>query len=223
MRFRARVGSRISQLGRVLDRRAPAIARLVRPIWRVLARTVLSLGYWEQRSHFAYYREVVELARRYVPVGYAALDVGARDTHTLLSLDWFSRRVALDLQPGPTLPGIERVVADFLVWEPAIPFDLVLCLQVLEHLDDPAAFIRKLLDTGHLLIVSVPYRWAKGPPPGHVQDPVDEEKLLGWAERRPLETKIVMDERERLIAVFRGNRPKMSAGARRDPALGGQR
>ena len=134
--------------------------------------------------------------------GPAVLDVGARDTQILLALDWFPRRMALDLQRGLPLPGVEWIVADFLRWEPPIRFDLVLCLQVLEHLEDPSVFFRKLHGAGRVVIVSVPYRWPQGVHPEHVQDPVDEQKLLGWAGQQPLETRIVMDERERLIAVF---------------------
>jgi hypothetical protein len=63
-------------------------------------------------------------------------------------------------------------------------------------------FFRKLRGAGRVVIVSVPYRWPQGVHPEHVQDPVDEQKLLGWAGQQPLETRIVMDERERLIAVF---------------------
>ena len=204
MRLRTHLILGVHRLGRVLERHLPVVARLARPIWRAASRRLTPLGYWEQRSHLAYYREVARLARRYVPAGQAVLDVGARDTEVLLALDWFPRRVALDLRPGPSLPGVERVVSDFRAWGPPIRFDLVLCLQVLEHLEDPAAFIRKLRDTGDLLILSVPYRWPQGQQPGHIHDPIDEEKLFRWAGETPLETRIVMDEHERLIAVFGG-------------------
>jgi Methyltransferase domain len=203
---------RLPGVGGFLDRRAPALARVLRPAWhRVTGRP----SYWARRAGFVYYRVVVELARAYVPppvvtgwhmrrVGRTVLDVGARDTHVLLALDWFPRRVALDLQPGPSLPGIERSVADFRDWTPRIRFDLVLCLEVLEHLDDPAAFFRQLYRAGQHVIVSVPYRWPRGTHPAHVQDPVDEAKLIGWAGQPPLESRIVMDDRERLVAVFKG-------------------
>ena len=204
MRLRARLVPRIRRICGIVDRRAPAIARVARPIWRKVTGGLIPLGYWEQRSEYAYYRVVAELAQRYVPMGHAVLDVGARDTQTLLALDWFPQRVALDLQRGPSLPGVERIVADFRRWEPPIRFDLVLCLQVLEHLEDPPGFIRKLRGAGRVVIVSVPYRWPQGLHPEHVQVPVDEKKLHGWAGRQPLETRLVMDERERLIAVFDG-------------------
>jgi hypothetical protein len=84
-------------------------------------------------------------------------------------------------------------------------FDLVFCLQVLEHLDRPGAFLRKLLRTGSVVIVSIPYNWPFDEESDHTNDPIDEAKLLGWAGRRWMKARIVEDDsRERLIAVFRG-------------------
>jgi SAM-dependent methyltransferase len=160
-------------------------------------------GYWEKRRDFAYYREVVRLAREHAPAGGAALDVGASETEVLERLEWFGRRVALDVREAPARPGIEAIVADFASFERAERFDLVLCLQVLEHLVDPAPFARKLLDTGRIAIVSVPYRWPGWVTDEHVHDPVDEAKLRLWTARDPIETAIVEDlGMERLIAVY---------------------
>jgi 2-polyprenyl-3-methyl-5-hydroxy-6-metoxy-1,4-benzoquinol methylase len=85
--------------------------------------------------------------------------------------------------PVPRQRGIERVSADFLAYRPPLRFDLVLCLQVLEHLQDPETFARKLLDSGRIVIMSVPYQWPAGRNPRHLQDPVSEAKLIGWAGR----------------------------------------
>lgn len=218
----------IGPFSALLDRRAPALAQILRPAWRRVVRGGRPPNYWTRRADFAYYRTVIDLARTYVPpvshipwdaprVGRTVLDVGACDTQLLQALDWFPRRVAIDLQLWPKQTGIARIVGDFRTWTPSyrywdqlqqrfIPFqfDLVLCLQVLEHLDDPTGFCRKLLETGRVVIVSVPYRWPAGTHPDHVQDPVDEAKLIGWAGRPPRETRIVTDDRARLIAIFTG-------------------
>lgn len=150
-----------------------------------------------------YYAQVLEFARRYAPTGGSVVDVGGRDCAYIQWFDWFERKVVIDLKPPPASPGVETLAGDFLAWQPDGRFDLVLCLQVLEHLAEPALFCRKLLGTGRTVIVSVPYRWPKGLCSYHVQDPVDEAKLRGWAGGPPRDRAIVRDgNRERLVAVF---------------------
>lgn len=160
-------------------------------------------GYWERRREYRYYREVVEAARRHVPDGGAVLDVGARGTEVLERLDWFERRVAIDLLPAPPSPGIETVAGDFLSYDPGAGFDLVLCLQVLEHLESPAPIARKALAAGRTAIVSVPYLWPGWTTEEHVQDPVDARMLASWSGAELLEAAVVEDlGMERLIAVY---------------------
>lgn len=150
-----------------------------------------------------YYTQVLDFARQYAPAGGSILDVGGRDCEYIQWFDWFDRKVVIDLKPPLASPGVETLAGDFLTWQPAGQFDLVICLQVLEHLSDPASFCRKLLQTGRTVIVSVPYRWPKGLCKYHVQDPVGEAKLQGWAGKPPRNSSIVRDgNRERLVAVF---------------------
>lgn len=165
----------------------------------------LTADYWQSRRDFRYYREVVRLAKEHAPAEGSALDVGAREAELLQWLDWFERRVALDVDPIPARPGVETVTADFGEFEPDACFDLVLCLQVLEHLQEPESFARKLLETGRTVIVSVPHRWPGWVTDEHLHDPVDEAKLRRWTGRDPIETSIVEDlGMERLICVYRG-------------------
>jgi len=150
-----------------------------------------------------YYTQVLEFARHYVPAGGSVIDVGGRDCDYIGWFDWFDRKVVLDLKQPPARPGVETVAGDFLTYLPATTFDLALCLQVLEHLAEPAGFCRKLLATGRVVIVSVPYRWPKGLCKYHVQDPVDEAKLLAWTGQPATDKAIVRDaNRDRLVAVF---------------------
>ncbi len=150
-----------------------------------------------------YYAQVLAFAHEYAPVGGSVVDVGGRDCGYIQWFDWFERKVIIDLKPPPASPGVETLAGDFLTWQPAVRFDLALCLQVLEHLNDPALFCRKLLQTARTVIVSVPYRWPRGLCRYHLQDPVDEAKLISWAGLRPRDQSIVRDgNRERLVAVF---------------------
>jgi SAM-dependent methyltransferase len=161
--------------------------------------------YWGKRKHLAYYREVLDVARTYALAGGSVIDVGAGNTQVIDALAWFSRRIVLDRCDIVPRPGVERIVMDFMEYRPHASFDLVLCLQVLEHLDDPAAFARKLLGSGMTLVLSVPYRWPAGISRNHKHDPIDEAKLLSWIGQEPIETRIIKNGRERLIAVYRGH------------------
>jgi Methionine biosynthesis protein MetW len=142
------------------------------------------------------------MAREYVPEGGRVIDVGSHETELLEQLDWFRSRVALDIQWVFPRRGIEAVLADFREYEPDGVYDLVLCLQVLEHVPQPQPFARKLLRTGRTVIISVPYRWPADDWESHVHDPVDEAKLREWVGADPVETSIVDDGKRRLVAVY---------------------
>ena len=101
------------------------------------------------------------------------------------------------------MPGVELITADFYKWTPSKAYDVVLCLQVLEHLSRPATFAKKLFHTGKHVIISVPYKWPKGTCKYHVQDPIDEAKIRGWTGRDPDEEYIIRDGgRERIVCVY---------------------
>lgn len=185
-----------------LRRHFPTIYRMARPAWRAVMKWFPKPGYWDDRRHFNYYQEVLRLARVYASSGGQVIDVGTSETEVLQQLNWFTRRVALDKRPIPPQPGIETVKMDFMDYQPVSEFDLVICLQVLEHLQEPDVFARKLLETGRTIIVSVPYKWPKGACKYHVQDPVDEEKLEMWTKRKPVVVSVIADRKERLVAVY---------------------
>jgi Methyltransferase domain len=194
---------RVERIARWIAHTSPSLHRLVLPPWRQLKRWLpLADPAAAERLGMKYYDEVARLAQTYVPHGGQVVDVGAGATDMLRRLPWFARRVALDRSYAPRYRGVETVLTDFLQYEPDGLFDLVLCLEVLEHLEDPAPFAQKLLRTGYTAIISVPYKWPKGACVTHVQDPVDEALLEQWTGRQPTETRIVVDGRARLIAVY---------------------
>jgi hypothetical protein len=168
-------------------------------------------AYWEERRQMAYYREVIRLARQFAPTARSVLDVGPHGTPLVCELDWIPDKTVVDLAKVE-IPGVTCLQMDFLQYMPSQVFDLVLCLQVLEHVPLAEAFARKLLDTGRTVIISVPFRWPAGVCKPHVHDPVDREKLLGWTGRASITDVVVRDRRrDRLIAVLEGVRE----GARR--------
>ena len=149
---------------------------------------------------------MLRLARKYAADGGRALDVGSRDCQYITWFDWFTEKYTLDLESSPELAEVTAITADFMTYTPQKHFDLVLCLQVLEHLADPHPFCQKLLSTGRIVIVSVPYMWPKGMCRYHKQDPVDVSNLLEWAGKPWIEHTIVTDGNyDRLVAAFAGN------------------
>lgn len=161
-------------------------------------------AYYEARKTMNYYSTVLAV------VGHldyqTILDVGSRRSPVLEPLPASKERVTLDRLAVRSPAGIRHIVADFTTWVPDKRYDVVLCLQVLEHLDDPPSFLKKLFATGSTVIVSVPYRWKKGFCKYHVQDPVTLSKVVEWAGgRKPTAYWIVEDNGlKRLICLWRG-------------------
>lgn len=157
--------------------------------------------YWTTRKNLNYYKEVIKLAKKYSPNAKSVIDVGSHNSEFLTQFDWIPNKTAIDIMRTPSIPGADNIMGDFMKYEPKHPFDLVLCLQVLEHLESPGVFVQKLLETGKIAIISVPYKWPEGKCRFHVQDPVDEEKFLNWTKKPWIEQVIVDDGLKRLIAV----------------------
>lgn len=163
--------------------------------------------YWNERSELFYYEVVKDFIDEFSP-GDMIMDVGAWNTPVITWGD-FKRRIAIDYYKMPVQPkNVEAVHADWFQYQcDAIP-DVILCLQVLEHLtdDEVGPFAKKIVNSGRMAIISVPYMWEKGQCEYHPQDPVDLEKLEKWvgyaAEKYVVEER---DESKRLVALFKGS------------------
>lgn len=137
-------------------------------------------GYWHRRKDALYFQVVRELATALGSGATAVLDVGSNRTPCL---DWFPQakfRTSVDPRGPYAGEGIESVTADFLAWEAPRHYDLALCLQVIEHVPDAPAFCRKLLAVADIVIVSVPYKWARGRNKEHLHDPIDKARMRSW-------------------------------------------
>jgi len=165
-----------------------------------------SKPYWKVRHDLVYYQVVRSWMEALSPGG-LLVDVGAWDTPVITWGD-FAERLIVDLSPVPvSFPGVQKIQGNWLTVELPKPADLVVCLQVLEHLKDGVVepFCQKLLRSGRRTLVSVPYRWKAGREVTHVQDPVDEAKLAGWMQREPSRQQIVTEPRggvQRLVALY---------------------
>jgi len=158
--------------------------------------------YWESRKDNNYYKYVIQWLNE---IGHHAsyMDVGTCDTPIIQSGS-FDRRIAVDILKQPALEGVESIVGDFMILD--LPYvSVVTCLQVLEHVFDPAAFAQKLLNTADKVLVSVPYEWPKGFCNEHIHDPIDMDKFYGWLGREPVNSIIINDNNHlRLVAQWDG-------------------
>jgi hypothetical protein len=163
------------------------------------------LSYWEARKNFLYYQVVRIIATQVAEDAKSVLDVGSAGCPYL---EWFpdaEQRTSLDLRKPYVASGIKSVTSNYLNWDVDQRYDLVLCLQVLEHVPDAGAFAQKLLASGKIVVASVPYKWRGGGVSTHVHDPVDEAKMLKWFGREPNFSYIcteISTGAKRLICVY---------------------
>lgn len=162
--------------------------------------------YWKKRKHLKYYKAAVRLAKMVAPRAETTIDVGSANTKLLESVDWVPKKFALDRRFRDRPCQATYIRCDFVEFKCDREFDLVFCLQVLEHSSSPRPFAKKLLSIGGIIIVSVPYKWRQGMCKDHVQDPVDEAKLVSWMEAPFFYSEVVVEKNgvKRLLAAFRG-------------------
>lgn len=163
--------------------------------------------YWEDRKDFQYYKQVVQFCKTYAEDAHSVIDVGNSGTEYILDLDWIPDKSVLDKDLVLKDPSVTTHKANFFRWKPPCKYDVVLCLQVLEHLEAADVFVHKLFSiSSGIIVLAVPYKWPKGTNIHHCQDPVDEEKLRFWTEQDPIDQEVVTepDGYARLVAVYQG-------------------
>lgn len=166
------------------------------------------MNYWKPRRNFKYYKAVTSFVQ-----GKTILDVGGG---VLLGCQFLSQfpnydRTSIELprKSEHNIPNVRVIQEDFLTWEIDKQYDTVLCLQVLEHVENPKKFAEKLFLCGDNIIISVPYLWRKGRCKDHLHDPVDEAKLRSWTGKEPMKQVIVEDNKmKRLVAIWQQHQHK---------------
>lgn len=142
-------------------------------------------NYWKDRMFHDLYRLTVSIAQGMFPEAKSAIDVGSYTSGMLCELDWIQTRVATDIQKQleknwSTVDDVKFIAGNAFELEFESKFDLVLSNQTIEHLEDPAGFVDKLLGIGKGLIISTTYNVAAGFIDGHIQDPISMEKFKSW-------------------------------------------
>lgn len=167
--------------------------------------------YWAKRSDMLYYRYVDYIIRTVGADARTMIDVGTGGCPYLDWFDWIDHRVSLDLAEPYASNDVQGIIGDVFNYPFDQTFDLLTCLQVAEHVPEPAPFIKRLLELASICVISVPFMWPEGATTNHVNDPVSLEDITDWAGRSP-NYSIVVDEPfaprtanrkgRRLITVF---------------------
>lgn len=162
--------------------------------------------YWQNRMDSIYLQYVYYIARVVAPNAKSIIDVGSKQCAYLEWFDWIPRKVSIDMQLPYKSSNVLGIKNDFL--DDSLfgsPYDIALCLQVLEHVEDAKKFAEKLLLMAPHLIISVPYKWDARWVETHIQDPVDEEKIKYWFDRSPNYQYIVkepLSKARRIVCYF---------------------
>lgn len=165
-------------------------------------------GYWNGRKDSIYLHAAKLICAKYGKNAKSVLDVGSNGTPTL---EWHRKTAAsltsLDLRKPYMASGIKSLTLDFFDYQPLEKFDLVTCFQVLEHIPDPSAFAKKLLQCGKVVIASVPYRWKEGDCKFHLHDPVTNKMMEEWFNQKPAFVYLAreLNKQERVIHVYKEN------------------
>jgi hypothetical protein len=178
-------------------------------------------SYWQQRRkrNRKYYDQTIALARKHAPRARNYLDVGNYGCEYVYEMDWIADKTVLDIRDEILSldDRVKKLKVDLLQWEPDSKFDLVTCLQVLEHFEDPRPFIDKLHAVcADVLIISLPYMWKAGETPDHKHDPIGLDLIHAWLGDDASEETVATEDNgvERWIGVFKTDKtrwPKLSS------------
>ena len=97
-------------------------------------------------------------------VGYGAEVISKQVTVDYVGVDKIS--------PEPQFQSYGRFLSgvDLMTWTPEEPFDVAVCFETLEHLQDPLHLVSVVKQAQRLIVLSVPTRPTKHFNPFHLQD-----------------------------------------------------
>lgn len=179
-------------------------------------------AYWEARKDILYYQVVRIICEHIGKKAESIIDVGSAGCPVVDWYPWIPERSSIDISRPYEAADVTSFKEDFLSWMPDKHYEIVTCLQVLEHITDAKSFAKKLLELGKTLIVTVPYKWKEDKTASHIHDPVDEQKMFDWFGREPnfqyvcTELKAPVD---RLVQVYEPFPEKWTGLNRRDRVL----
>jgi hypothetical protein len=141
-------------------------------------------NYWSARKDHDLYGLTRVIANHFFADANTAIDVGSYVGGLICDLGWIRKRIATDIQDLRSnwcpVTDVEFLMGDAFGLDFSDKFDLVISNQTIENLEEPSLFIEKLLSLGRGLIITTTYQTPSGLIEGHIQDPIDMDKFLGW-------------------------------------------
>ena len=175
------------------------------------------------RQRYRYYDTLFYTTLQFGADAASIIEVGCASDPFIKYLAWADKRTCVapyfvkyseggteNKELGKDAHVIDSVVADFMEYEvDDYSYDLLVCSQVVEHVPDPSAFVKKLIRTAKTSIISVPFKWPHcGESCNHVTDEISYSLLLEWSKpHKPVYSSIVRekgkgDTKKRIIMVF---------------------
>lgn len=174
------------------------------------------------RRHLRYYDSLFYTAMQFGSKAKNAIEVGCGSDPFLQYVTWIPQKICVAPyfaayneagKESVVRGGIQSVLADFMDYK--LPnnvdtFDLLICTQVLEHVDNPKDFMQKLIRSAKISIISVPYNWntCDFEKCGHKTHEISYNKTLEWSYpyvpivHTIVEEKKKKSNKSRIILVF---------------------
>jgi hypothetical protein len=143
----------------------------------------------------------------------SVLEVGCTADPFIKHLDWTNERLCIapySAYGEKSLGGlaVNMTKADFAKWKAPKVYDLVVCSQVAEHVQNPQKFVQKLVQSAKIAIISVPFMWR--PSDHHVTNFINLEMMENWTlPQKPIISTIVQEDNDvlgrnrRLVVVYK--------------------
>lgn len=166
------------------------------------------------REHYRYYDTLYFIMKQFESDTKSVLEVGCTKDPFIKHVDWANERlcVAPYSAYGKTALGhaVNTTKADFVKWKAPKVYDLVVCSQVAEHVQNPKEFVRKLVRTAKIAVISVPFMWPPSAKSHHVTNYINLEMMENWTlPQKPIMSTIVQEDQDthgrlrRLIVVYK--------------------
>lgn len=140
--------------------------------------------YIETRNDYIYYKIIKKILFIISKNQNSIIDIGSNGIDLLSDIN-INKKISLCLDNPINNDKVQGIKCNFFDYKNEKLFDIVTSFQVIEHVEEAEKFTQKLLNTGKILLISLPYNWKKGACKWHCQDPIDENKIFNWTHKKP--------------------------------------